>query len=410
MSENSLQRRSQNPWWVVLAGFSAQMITAGIGFFVFPVFLESIQTDFDWSLTKISSAFTVWGVSGAIFSPIIGKWIDRVGARKVMLAGTLMQSALTFSMAYVEHISHLYIIMAFYAIASICNTYIPVAFLVTQWFVKHRGTATGIAMLGLGAGGAIMPQLASELLGAYGWRSAYMVLSAVTLLAFIPILLWVRAPRLGEAEVEPEMTLEDHQVADITLESALKTRSFWGICLGDAIAGLVFAIFNAHLVFYLTQTLGSEKPATDVYSVLQLSLIGGTVLFGIVADRFSVPRMMIFCYTAPALATCILFVPHTLPIALLFALCCGIPVGGRQALFPVALGYSFGPTHLAAIYGLSNSFFLIGNAAGPLLAGAIYEEAGDSSKAVYATAVGLFLLSGILTTLMRREVGKNHVK
>ena len=127
------------------------------------------------------------------------------------------------------------------------------------------------------------------------------------------------------------------------------------------------------------------------------------MLFAIIADHFSIPRMMIFCYAMPALASGILLFAGSLPMAMLFAVCCGIPLGGRLALFPVALSYSFGPTHLAAIYGLNNSFFFLGIAFGPIIGGMIYDGTGQNTAAVYATAMVLFALSGCLIALMRRE-------
>ena len=73
-----------------------------------------------------------------------------------------------------------------------------------------------------------------------------------------------------------------------------------------------------------------------------------------------------------------------------------------KALFPLALVRCFGASHMGAIYGLSNSFFLIGNAQGPFIGAYIYDTTG-SARPVYALACVLFVVSTLLISLIRQE-------
>ncbi|PCJ50053.1 MAG: hypothetical protein COA73_18625, partial [Candidatus Hydrogenedentota bacterium] len=90
-----------------------------------------------------------------------------------------------------------------------------------------------------------------------------------------------------------------------------------------------------------------------------------------------------------------------------FAVVAGLAGGGRSALFPVAIHNSFGGAHIAAIYGLSNTFFMIGNALGPLIAAAIYESTA-STRAVYIGAMVILVCSAILLSLIRNERKDNE--
>jgi MFS family permease len=85
-----------------------------------------------------------------------------------------------------------------------------------------------------------------------------------------------------------------------------------------------------------------------------------------------------------------------------FAVIAGFAGGGRSALFPVAIVNSFGGTHMAAIYGLSNTLFMIGSAIGPAIAGAIYESTGNAQY-IYIMGVGVFVVSALLVSLIRDE-------
>ncbi len=396
-------------WPVVAAGFVCLAVAAGIGFFVFPVYLDIFQEEFGWSLTDVSGAITLWGIIGAILSPVFGKLIDAIGARKVMLFGTLCQFIATLLLARISALWHLYALMALASIGNVCNTYIPVAAVISKWFDKHRGTAIGVAMFGLGIGGGIMSKLADYLLGGFGWRTGYSILSCFVLALIIPILLWIRDPDSGYlAEKQETKGKSDvgHPIEkgskDLTLSQSLRTRSFWGISVGDAIAGLVFAIFTLHLVTYMKDDGYEQGMATNIFSTFMFCTSVGMALFGLMADKVSLRGLMVFVYAMPAITTLLLFPTGIVTLPFLFAMLCGTCGGGRSALFPVALTRCFGETHMGAIYGLSNSFFLVGSALGPIIAATIYERYA-SARPVYALICGLLVVAALLISLMRRE-------
>jgi MFS family permease len=392
-------------WWVVVGGFLTITITSGVAFFVLPLMIESFIEDLGWSLTEVSFGLTIWGLAAALFSPFLGKWIDQYGARPMMLLGTAFLFCITLLLGQITALWQFYVLMFLAPFGSMANTYIPVAAVVARWFVRHRGLATGIVMFGVGVGGAIIPLLTSLLLQNYGWRLSYTILAFVLLLAFIPILLWIRNPTSDEVNLSDQGDSGDSaqgEMTDLSLSDALRTRTFWGVSIGDALTGTIFAIFNIHLVYYLTQDMGGDEIATVAYSTLQFCVGIGTLAFGLFADRFALRSVMIVCYLLPAFAT-VLLLPTTIALLVFtFAIIAGLAAGGRNALFPVALYSSFGETHMASIYGLSNSFFMIGNAIGPFLAGILYDATGDT-RVIYACAVVGLTISTLLVSVIRNE-------
>lgn len=392
-------------WWVVVGVFLTITITSGIGFFVLPIMIESLIEDMGWSLTEISFGVTIWGLAAALFSPFLGQWIDHYGARRMMLLGTAFLFFITLLLGQVTALWQFYVLMFFAPFGSMANTYIPAAAVVARWFVRHRGIATGVVMFGIGVGGAIVPLVTSLLIQNYGWRLSYTMLSFVLLLAFIPILLWVRNPTdkdLNMADQDASADSEQGSLMDLSLSEALRTRTFWGVSLGDALTGTIFAIFNIHLVYYLTQDLGSNETATHAYSALQICIGLGTLAFGLFADRFRLRSVMIVCYLLPAFATMLLMPTSVVYLVFAFAIIAGFSGGGRNALFPVALYSSFGKTHMASIYGLSNSFFMLGTAIGPFLAGMLYDATGNT-RLIYAGAIVGLAISALLISVMRNE-------
>ena len=67
-------------WWVVFGAVWALTITAGVGFSSMGVLKDSIITDMGWSETEYMAGITYFGISSAIFSPFIGKAIDKFGS------------------------------------------------------------------------------------------------------------------------------------------------------------------------------------------------------------------------------------------------------------------------------------------------------------------------------------------
>lgn len=391
-------------WWVVFGGFLSLAITSGILFFSIPVMIANIQADTGWTLTQISLALTLGGIPTAIFSPFCGGLIDRYGARRVMLIGTVCSAALGMMLTQAETLWQFYLIFSLLFVSTVSNTYIPVAAVVARWFVKLRGVATGIAMLGLGFGGGIAPLIAESMMREDGWRHAFGVMSIGLLTALIPIGIWVRNPDPGEEEAYAALQGDgidpEH---DLTLSRAIRTRSFWGLSVGDMLTGLIFAIFNFQLVYYLTVDLGDETKATQIYSAFLLCLGLGVLVFGPLADRISMRVILTICYALPALAVMLLLPTRiTLLLGFSFAIVGGLAGGGRAALFPTALVHCFGETHMGSIYGLSNTLFILGNAVGPLIGGSIY-DATTSTRAVYVVSIVVLAVSAGLVSLIRAE-------
>ena len=392
-------------WLVVFGAFTALSMTSGVGLFVLPVLLDSIIADTGWTLTEVSAAVTVWGLAAAAFSPLCGMLIDKFGARSVMLVGIAIGAFTTYLASRVTALWQLYLVMLLMAIGAMSCTYIPVAAVVARWFVRHRGIATGVAMLAIFVGGATFPIVASNLLDNNTWREVYVIFAATLLVAAVPVALLVRnPPREEEAAYLASVRSLDHSAGDLTLRKAVRTRSFWGLSVGDMLTGLVFAVFNVHLIYYLTRDVGDEKLAAHAFAALNIALASGTLLFGLLGDRLPFRRVFVSCYFVPALAMPLLMIagPAAAALAFVFAFAAGTPGGGRNALFPVSLVYCFGETHLGAIYGLSNSLFMIGNAAGPILAALIYDNTG-STRLVYTGCMVLLVVSAALVALIRRE-------
>ena len=389
-------------WWVVFGCVLTLSITSAVGFFTTPAYIDHMLIDLNWTLKEFTIGTSLWAVAAAIVSPLCGYLVERFGVRAVMFGGILTAAFTQYLMGSVQNLTHYYILMALTPISILACTYIPLATLVSHWFVKHRAIATGVAMLGIGVGGGIAPNMTKMMMEAHGWRGAMTDLALVLLLALIPTCIWLRSPQ-GHTTVQEEIELGDEE-AHISLspKEAMKTRTFWSISLSEMFLGVVLTTLNVHLLLYLEHDTGDGVLATNVQSVYFFCMGIGILLFGGLGDSFPFRRVLTSCYVLGPLSVLLLLTSDS-PLALYtFAILIGLLGGGRITLIPVALANHLGAIHLAKLYGFASALYMVGSAVGPLVAAAIFDATGDTVIIYYLFMV-MLVLSTIFISTIRKE-------
>lgn len=409
---------SSEGWLVVFAGFLTLTLGAGIGWYVFPVYLGAIHEDMGWSITRLTLAVTVWALAGAAVSPPIGWLIQKYGPKKVMLIGTVCQIVVTFLISRMTTQWHMYALFVGSAVANTANTYIPISTAISQWFDEKRGMAMGMALVGMGVGGLVVPPLAKYFLINYGWRQGYFIFSFLLIGLLIPISLWIRQGPAADsdgkddegrsesalsAESMPEAGASG--VGGLMAAESMRTRSFWGLGLGDLLIGILFTTVIVNMPYFTEQSGVSEWGSTMAYSTFLAVQALGIFIFGTAADKFKIRGLMIFCYGVPAIAMLCLFkLPATLYLYA-FAVVFGLTGGGRNGLWPLALTESFGVKDIGTIFGWLNIPFMLGNAIGPVLGGYIFDTTG-SYDLLFGLSAAASAISIFFIALMRKEYGR----
>ena len=80
-------------WRIVAGCFLTLLVSVGIGIYAPPVFLVPLQEHFGWSRAAIAAGGSIAAVVSGIASPLIGAWLDRYGARRVMIFGALVMGS-----------------------------------------------------------------------------------------------------------------------------------------------------------------------------------------------------------------------------------------------------------------------------------------------------------------------------
>jgi len=131
-------------WWVVLATSLIHWWGAGTFFYSFTAFFNPLVEEFGWSYAAVSFAASIRNIEGGIASPLVGWAADRVGARRLLLAGSVLSGAGFVLLSRIQTLSGFYLLFIFLSIGSSLLFPIPGWAAVTNWFVRKRGTAISI--------------------------------------------------------------------------------------------------------------------------------------------------------------------------------------------------------------------------------------------------------------------------
>jgi MFS family permease len=217
--------------------------------------------------------------------------------------------------------------------------------LISRWFDKNRGKAMGIAYLGIGAGGAIVPNIAATLEKNYGWHNSLAALGVLVVLIAFPMVFFLKGSSSSVAfQTQKEPT--------VPIRSILTNRNFYLLAFGSMCAIGVVGGVNQHLKLYLRDFDFTQFQAAHIISLVLLSSLAGRVLMGWLADLFHRKYVMILIYLIVATAVPLLLIPDFPGRIYIFAVIFGIGLGGDYMIIPLMAGDLFGLRALGRTMGI----------------------------------------------------------
>jgi MFS family permease len=359
-------------WLIVLLGGVLGCVALG-AMFSLAVFLDPIVHATGWSRTGISSAMTLNFLFMGAGAFIWGAASDRWGARPVVLIGiVLLGLALTLA-SRATSLGQFQLLYGVLVGLSASAFLAPLMALTTAWFDRHRALAVSLVSAGMGAAPMTISPLARWLVDTYDWRTAML---AIGLLAWslLPLALLLRhAPPAGTGGDAAPQDASDH---GIRANEALGSRQFvvLGLTFFACCAAHSGPIF--HMVSYAILCGVGPMAAVSIYSVEGLAGLGGRLLFGVLADRLGVKRMIVAGLLLQAAAIATYTIVRDLRDFYLLALVFGTAYGGVMPLYAVLAREYFGPRVLGTVLGAAMMLSSLGMAFGPLAGGWLFDRYG----------------------------------
>lgn len=365
----------------------------------FGLFLQPISLEGGWGRDVFAFAIAlqnlVWGVS----QPFVGMMADRLGAGRVIIAGTIVYALGLLVMAN-PHGQVVFTLGAGMLVGlGLAGTTYPLVLGAVSRAVppEKRSLALGIAMAGASAGQFLMLPGALYGINLFGGPGALMAMSLIAVV-MVPL-----ASPLFERGRSAAAPASHDMMAGQAIRTAFSHRGFLLLAMGFFVCGFQVVFIATHVPAFLSDHGLSPVVGSTVLALIGLVNIAGTYFAGLWGGQFSKPRLLTGIYLARALVIgAFAFLPISQWSAYAFGAAMGLFWLSTVPLTNGTIATVFGVRNMSMLGGLVFLAHQIGGFLGGWFGGLLYDRLGSYDGA-WTIAV-LLSLAAALVNVPIREV------
>lgn len=388
-------------WWIVAAAFVVQWLTGMLWMQSYGAYMVLLVQDFGWSKAMVAGAYALTRVESGILGPLQGWMVDRFGSRLILSIGTVIFGVGFLLFSQVDSLLTFYLAFVMIALGSSLGGFATLNVSIVNWFNRHRSKAIAASLTGVSVGGFSVPLVVLALDG-LGWRTTAVISGLMVLAIGLPVVQVVRhrPEYLGEVPdgLAAPIAADAPAVApstDFTARQAMRTRAFWLVSSGHALAMLTVSSMLVHLVPHLTEGLGfSLRTAAFGVAMMTGFQLLGQLSGGLLGDRFDKRLISMTCMFAHGIGLLVLTYAESMASVAVFAAMHGIAWGIRGPLMVSLRADYFGATSFGTIMGFSSLIVMLGMSAGPILSGYLADVSGHYQMAFTLIAALAFVGAG----------------
>lgn len=365
---------------------------AAVYFATLSVFLKPMAAMFGWGRGQLSAVALLSMIGSALAAPIVGRLIDRYGARRVtggsvvlLAAGLLCMSELPPSLLVLSVLS--------FVLGAVATATTPPGYLSVfpRHFDKRLGAAMGFAMIGIGAGTALAPVLAQGLIADLGWRRAYLILAGAALaLGVVANVLCYSIGGAGGTVRQAGKPAAAGALEGDDLKTALRTWRFWSIAVAVWLVSAAALGAMIHLFPLLTDRGIAAPLAASAAATVGLAAAVGRFATGLLLDHLAARVVTAAVFVLGAAGLLMLATNGagtSLTAYMVAAALFGLAIGAEGDIIPFLARRYFGRKAFGAIFGCFFSAYMLGAFAGPMAYGYAFDRLGSYTVPLVGGAV-----------------------
>ena len=390
-------------WVIVATGFVIHFFGGGSRF-AFGLMLKPMVDDLEWTRTTVSLLVTCFMLVSALTMPVAGRLADRYSLKGILAAGVAAGGiglALMRNVAAPWHAFALYGVVNGLGNAGASNPTVGV--MVSRWFRERTGAAVSIATSGNAVGQLVIIAALASTIESLGWRNAFAVLGAASLVVVLPIvLLAVRSPSAGAAPGEGAGNDSGSgQPPRPNLGSLLTSRNLLLLLGVYVICGFQDFFVVTHVVAFADDVGVGATLSGNILALMGILGLAGVIVSGLMSDAYGAVRPTVLCFAVRiAVFGAVLYFQQT-PGVLLFALAYGFTFMITAPLTVVFARNVFGAERLGLIAGLLSMVHQIAGGLGAVFGAAVFDRWGSYDGAFMV--MGVLAVVGVACTLAVRE-------
>ena len=404
--------------WIVLFTAAWSAFFTGPGqTYSYAIFIDSFISEFAWSRTFVSLLYTMATLISGFLMSVIGRMVDRFGARRMCIGASLLLAFACLWCSFVLNPMMLFVGFFLGRFAGQGTLSLSADTLAPRWFIKRRALAIMLTGVGYALSNAVYPLLNNYLVNTFGWRNAFRGLAVSLCIVYIPVAFLFMVSSPEDMGLNPDgRTGKDNNLAgssdgeeySFTQGQAVRTWVFWGLSYCIFQLSLVNTGLTFHFISIMAERGYSNTFAAQVLSIKPLVGFAATVLVGLFLDRLRRPQ---FVLTAALVTQCsasvmLVFLSGT-AMAYIFAVFSGVSEAVIILSVTVLRPFLFGRKYIGSVSGIMWVIIIVGSALGPLPIGAVYDILNGYREIVMMSAV-LPVVGIVLSVFIRKPAIPKH--
>ena len=399
------EEKLTNRWMMVAAALVLQLCLGVL--YAWSVFRAPLMKELGWSVKEAGYPYMTSLFFFAVGMIFAGRWQDKAGPKKVAIFGGLLlgAGAILAGVLYktVGGMMFAYGILGGLGVGFAYVT--PIATCI-KWFPDMRGTITGLAVFGFGAGTLVFGPLINKLIAQMGIQNTFFVLGAIFIVAVCGAGSMFKVPPAGYKPAgwnPPAAAAGTVTKLDWTPNEMMGNAQFyvlWVIYLFGAAAGLMI-IGQAVPIGLEVAKLDRAVAAGGLGTMALLNGLGRLV-HGSISDKLGRKNTVILMFCEYLVAFLLLLPNADTFTKWLVGICIvGFAYGGYLALMPSITADYFGTKSLGTNYGYLFTAWGIAGVGGPFMIDAIKSATGAFTNAMYYISVAC--VAGIVLVFISKK-------
>lgn len=360
-----------------------ELVSWGILYYAFGVLVAPMQAELGWSQGLLGGGLSLALFVSALLAVPVGRWIERVGPRLVMTAGTLAGVLALWGWSHVAHPLAFSAWMVLLGAALACTLYEPAFATVVGTLGPGRRTDFALLVLTIvgGLASTVFMPVTQALVARDDWRTALASLAGVLLVATGP----------AHALVLPRaLTTSAGAAPRVTPTPPLARPRLLRLALANLLGTLASTSLGVFLVAHLLERGHGAEFAALAASMIGFGQVAGRIGFTLLFPRRALSFWSLALFLTPALGLALLAEDASAPLVLAAVFTLAMASGAQtlaRASFALALFPAPAFTQVNAVLG---RWSLFGRAGAPLALGLLHDLCGSHGPG-FASLAGLCL-------------------
>lgn len=338
---------------------------------------RSVKLDYVPATAGVNMTLTISNLIFALAGMAAARFIGAKNFKLSLIAGTALFAGGTAALSLCHGLWPMYILNGVRGFAAGLVGNVLATTVIGYWFATDTGFISSLALGFSGLVGALFNPVLNAVIGAAGWRTAYLVSAAAILALNLPSILLPIAFRPQDCRMEalraeaPAKKKSGREARPARTGDSRSAAVLLIAVLGISVASLVCA--TPQLFRSIAGSYGLAGTGVTMMTVALIANTGGKFLFGAMTDRLGVKTSILIYGTVIGAGIALLgFIRQPLPMLLSAAcigLCYSIPTVGAVMISREL----FSPERYSRVFPKINLGGTVANALGYPLMGAIYD-------------------------------------